>query len=102
MNYPPQNRSRSVVSRNSFNPDDGWEFAPSGDPALTRRLMAAATDYWVVKRKVGNRFYGVGLCVPVGLAASLAEQLKAERETPEYQRKLEAGRKRREKEAAAH
>jgi hypothetical protein len=76
----------------------GWELIPSGDPALTRRLKATAPDYWVVKRKVGNRFYGVGLCVPVGLAASLAEQLKAERETPEYQRKLEAGRKRREKE----
>ena len=76
----------------------GWELIPSGDPALTRRLKATATDYWVVKRKVGNKFFGVGLCVPVGLAASLAEQLKAERETPEYQRKLEAGRKRREKE----
>ena len=76
----------------------GWEFIHSGDPALTRRLKATAPDYWVVKRKVGNKFFGVGLCVPVGLAASLAEQLKAERETPEYQRKLEAGRKRREKE----
>ncbi len=54
MNNPSQNRSRSVVSRNSFNPDDGWEFAPSGDPALTRRLMAASTDYWVVKRKLGQ------------------------------------------------
>ncbi len=33
---------------------DGWEFVPSGDPALTRRLKAAATDYWVVKRKLGQ------------------------------------------------
>ena len=77
---------------------EGWEFVPSGDPALTRRLKAAASDYWVVKRKVGRKEFGVGLCVPKGLAADLEEQLKAERETPEYQRKLEAGRKRREKE----
>lgn len=78
-------------------PED-WEFVPSGDPALTRRLKAAASDYWVVKRKVGRKEFGIGLCVPKGLASEIAEQLKAERETPEYQRKLEAGRKRREKE----
>ncbi len=77
---------------------DGWEFVPSGDPALTRRLKAAAPDYWVVKRKLGRKEFGVGLCVPKGLAASIAEQLRVERETPEYQRKLEAGRRRREKE----
>ena len=77
---------------------EGWEFVPSGDPALTRRLKAAASDYWVVKRKVGCKEFGIGLCVPKGLATDIAEQLKAERETPEYQKKLEAGRQRREKE----
>ncbi len=76
---------------------EGWEFIPSGDPALTRRLKAAANDYWVVKRKIGRKEFGVGLCVPKGLADGIAEQLKTERETPEYQRKLEAGRRRREK-----
>ena len=75
-----------------------WEFVPSGDPALTRRLKATAPDYWIVKRKVGNKEFGVGLCVPKGLADGITEQLKAEREMPEYQRKLEAGRRRREKE----
>ena len=77
---------------------NGWEFVPSGDPALTRRIKAAASDYWVVKRKVGGKFFGVGLCAPIGLASEISRQLKEERETPEYQRKLEAGRKRREKE----
>lgn len=66
---------------------EGWEFVPSGEPALTRRLKAAASDYWVVKRKVGRKEFGIGLCVLKGLAADIAEQLKAERETPEYQRK---------------
>ena len=78
-------------------PDD-WEFVPSGDPALTRRLKTVASDYWVVKRKLGRKEFGVGLCVPKGLATSIAEQLRTERDTPEYQRKLEAGRRRREKE----
>ena len=77
---------------------EGWEFVPSGDPALTRRLKATASDYWVVKRKVGRKEFGVGLCVPKGLSSSIIEQLKTERETPEYQRKLAASRKRREKE----
>ena len=77
---------------------EGWEFIPSGDPALTRRLKAAASDYWVVKRKIARKEFGVGLCVPKGLANGIVEQLKTERETPEYQRKLEAGRRRREKE----
>ena len=77
---------------------NGWEFVPSGDPALTRRLKTVADDYWVVKRRLGRKEFGVGLCVPIGLAAEISAQLKAERETPEYQRKLEAGRRRREKE----
>ncbi len=75
---------------------DGWEFVPSGDPALTRRLKAAAADYWVVKRKLGRKEFGIGLCVPIGHVANIVEQLKAERKTTEYQRKLEAGRRRRE------
>lgn len=75
----------------------GWEFVPSGDPGLTRRLKTTAPDYWVVKRRFGRKEYGVGLCVPTGLAATIAEELKNERETPEYQQKLAAGRKRREK-----
>lgn len=76
---------------------DGWEFVPSGDPALTRRLKQVAADYWVVKRKFGRREYGVGLCVPAGLAGTITADLQRERETPEYKQKLENSRKHREK-----
>ena len=31
-----------------------WEFVPSGDPGLTRRLKSTASDYWDVKRKFGR------------------------------------------------
>jgi hypothetical protein len=81
---------------------DGWEFVPSGDPALTRRLKTSASDFWIVKRRLGRKEFGIGLCVPGGLAADIAEQLRAERETPEYQRKLSAWRKRRAREEAEY
>lgn len=75
---------------------EGWEFVPSGDATLTRRLKAAAPDYWVVKCVFGrNKINNIGLCAPVGFAAQIAEDLKKERETPEYQKKLTASRKRR-------
>ena len=81
---------------------DGWEFVPSGDPALTRRIKAAAEDYWVVKQKTGKHFFSIGLCAPKGLAATIAEQLKIERESPAYQKKLEAGKRQREKKQAQY
>lgn len=76
---------------------EGWEFVPSGDPGLTRRLKASAPDYWVVKRKFGRKEFGVGLCVPAGLTQPILAQLQAERETPEYQHQLEKSKHRREK-----
>lgn len=81
---------------------DGWEFVPSGDPALTRRIKAGTDDYWVVKQKMGRREIGIGLCAPKGLAATIAEQLKVERETPAYQKKQEAAKRRREKKQAQY
>jgi len=76
-------------------PDD-WEFVPSGDPALTRRLKAAVPSYWVVKRKVGRKEFGIGLCVPKGFSADIAAQLETERQSPKYQAKLDAARVKRE------
>ena len=71
---------------------------PSGDPALTRRLKAAAPEYWAVHRRFGRREGHVGLCVPKTLRAGIQAQLAEERERPEYQRKLAAGRRRRDRE----
>ena len=56
-----------------FDLPEGWEFVPSGDPALTRRLKAAATEYWIVKRFFGRKEFNVGLCVPNDLVADIAE-----------------------------
>ncbi len=73
---------------------DGWEFVPSGDAALTRRLKAAVSEYWIVRRCFGHREFNVGLCVPRGFAAQIKAELEAERLTPEYRKKLAASRKR--------
>ena len=80
----------------------GWEFVPSGNPALTRRLKTSAPDYWIVMRKFGRKEFGVGLCVPSGLADGILEQIEIEHDTPEYQKKLESSRKRREKQQAEY
>jgi len=92
-------RKKEFVRNGEFLPmPDGWEFVPSGDPALTRRLKAAAPEYWAVHRWFGRREGNVGLCVPKGLREEIQAQLATERESPEYQRKLAAGRRRRDRE----
>jgi len=73
----------------------GWEFVASGDAGLTRRLKALATGYWVVRKTFGRKEFAIGLCVDASLAAKVRAELAAERDTPEYQRKLAAGRQRR-------
>lgn len=74
----------------------GWDFIPSGNPALTRRLKAAG-PYWIVRQKFGRKEYTVGLCAPADTAQLLKEQLEAEHSSPEYLKKLEAERERRRK-----
>ena len=100
--YALQGGSKYTKDGRFVNVPEGWEFLPSGDPALTRRLKVAVSDYWVVKHMVRQKEFGIDLCVPKDLAENIAEQLKAKRETPEYQRKLEAGRKHRKKHLHGH
>lgn len=75
----------------------GWQFVPSGDPALTRRVKTLSPDYWVVKRKVGSKEFNVGLCAPAEIVSQITAQLNKERQDPAYQKKLAAGRRRRER-----
>lgn len=75
----------------------GWCFVPSGDPALTRRLKAAAPQAWTVLAKAGKRETSVGLCAPRTLFLALQAELARERGTPEYQRKQQSQRRARER-----
>ncbi len=75
-------------------PPEGWTFVPSGDPALTRRLKASG-ECWVVVRQRRGREESIGLLTDAARIDAIRAELAAERADPAYQRKLEAGRKRR-------
>ncbi len=75
----------------------GWRFVASGDPALTRRLKAACPQAWTVVKRLGKRERAIGLCAPAALEESLRAEVRRERESPAYQRKLEGQRRSRQR-----
>lgn len=76
---------------------EGWALLPPGDAALTRRVKAAGA-HWVVKEKKGRRMFSRGVWAPAERIETLRAVLETERADPAYQRKLDAGRKRRARE----
>jgi len=72
----------------------GWELLAPGDALVTRRVKAAG-DYWAIAEKVGRRVMSRGIWAPADRILKAQRQAEAERATPEYTRKLEAGRARR-------
>lgn len=81
-------------------PED-WALLEPGDATLTRRVKAAGPT-WTMKKKMGRRVISVGVWAPEVNIERVRAELAAERETPEYQRKLEAGRARRAREQDAY
>lgn len=71
---------------------DTWEFVPSGDPGLTRRLKASG-DCWIVVYRRKNRIEAKGLWTDAQRIAQVKEALENERSSPEYLKKLEAARR---------
>jgi len=82
-------------------PPAGWEFVPSGDPGLTRRLKSSGECYVVVRRRK-NRVEAVGLWTDAARAAKVKAQLEAERAEPSYLKKLASAKRRREEEQAEY
>lgn len=80
---------------------EGWDLLPPGDAGLTRRVKAAGPS-WTVKEKKGRRMFSQGVWAPADTIESCRADVEAQRATPAYQRKLEQGRRRREKEQAAY
>ncbi len=74
----------------------GWELLPPGDAGLTRRVKAAGPT-WTVKQKRRRRTFSLGVWAPADRIAAIRQELEAERSTDAYQKKLVAGRRRREK-----
>lgn len=78
-----------------------WEFVPSGDALLTRRLKATG-EYWLVLTKYKNKISSCGLCVPQNALTEIKAKITAERADPKYQKKLESGREYRAKKEEAY
>ncbi len=72
----------------------GWELLPPGDAMLTRRVKAAGVC-WVMQEKVGRRTISRGVWTPAQRIAKIKAEVVAARQDPAYQKKLDAGRKKR-------
>jgi hypothetical protein len=79
----------------------GWACLPPGDAGLTRRVKAMGPSWMVVEVK-GRKKFSQGLWAPAENIASARGEVEAERATPAYQKKLAAGRQRREREQAEY
>lgn len=71
-----------------------WELLPPGDAMLTRRVKAAG-ECWVMQEKVGRRVMSRGVWAPAERIAQIKAEVQAARQDPAYQKKLDAGRKKR-------
>lgn len=76
---------------------DSWALLPPGDAALSRRIKKDGPS-WTVKEKKGRRLFSKGIWAPADRIEALKAELEVERADPSYQKKLDAGRARREKE----
>ena len=68
---------------------------------MSRRIKKDGPT-WTVKEKKGRKLFSKGIWAPAARIAALKMELETERKDPAYQRKLDAGRKRREKEQVAY
>jgi hypothetical protein len=92
----PFSKPRQVLSsdhRVLTVPDD-WSLLPPGDAALSRRIKQDGPTWTVIEMK-GRKRFSRGIWASAARIESLKTQLIGERQDPSYQRKLDAGRKRR-------
>lgn len=71
-----------------------WSLLPPGDAALSRRIKQDGPSLTVVELK-GRKRFSRGIWAPAARIEALRAALVLERADPSYQRKLDAGRKRR-------
>jgi hypothetical protein len=95
----PSKTERAVLTEDGATlqvPPD-WTLLPPGDAALSRRVKKEG-PCWVVKEKRGRKMFSRGIWAPTERIERIKQTLNAERQDPNYERKLEAGRARRAKE----
>lgn len=103
LEVSPAAEPRHVVNHKgeTIKVPDTWELLEPGDAALSRRIKKDGPT-WTMKEKKGRRLFSKGIWAPADRIAALRAELEQERLDPAYQKKLDAGRKRREKEQVAY
>jgi hypothetical protein len=92
----PGPRPRHVLNEHAMVeavPDD-WSLLPPGDAALSRRIKQDGPTLTVIEVK-GRKLFSRGIWAPAARIEVLRAALVLEREDPSYQKKLDAGRRRR-------
>jgi len=79
----------------------GWALLKPGDAALSRRIKKDGPS-WTIKEPKGIKLFSKGILAPADRIEALMAILEDERKDPAYERKLEAGRKRRAKDEAEY
>ncbi len=79
----------------------GWALLEPGDAALSRRIKKDGPT-WTVKEKKGRKLFSRGIWAPADRIEALRAELEVERKDPSYQKKLDTGRRRREKDQAEY
>jgi hypothetical protein len=92
----PDERSVRTANGEILRPPPGWVLLPPGDAALTRRVKAA-TPTWTVQEKRGRKTFSHGVWASAAVVETVRAELAAERETPQYAKRLAAGRQRRDR-----
>jgi hypothetical protein len=81
-------------------PDD-WSLLPPGDAALSRRIKQDGPSLTVIEVK-GRKRFSKGIWAPAARIEALRAELARERAAPAYQKRLDAGRERRERTEEAY
>lgn len=82
-------------------PPAGWALLPPGDATLTRRVKQGG-PVWTIQEKKGRRTFSRGVLADAARIARVKAEWEAERATPEYAKKLAAGRARSAKKQVAY
>ena len=70
---------------------ENWELLPPGDAGLTRRVKKLGSS-WKVEKKRGRRTFSQGIYAPKDNIEMARWEINRERNSPQYQRKLEKAR----------
>lgn len=97
----PDSRSVRTAEGQVLRPPADWVLVPPGDPGLTRRVKASGPT-WTVQERKGRKTFSHGVWANAAAVERIRAELAAERATPEYAKRREAGARRRERDQAEY